>query len=156
MSFLSRKFLLVYYKQEILAVVHLCSSRWTNYQPWIHLLQIAGPLETPATCSYTLYDSSWVERTSWLSLIPFWTEANYIFLRTSHFFSLSSSSPFAHQQSMAPQTPQQGEGGSESSRPAAAWPCALPTGTQLQCRHHLVHCDAADAATENMTLDTHL
>jgi len=28
-----------------------------------------------------------------------------------------------------------------------------PAETRLQCRHHLVHCDTANATTENMTLD---
>jgi len=55
-------------------------------------VQIAGWLETGATCTYTQQDPCCVERASWLLRIPFWLEANYIFLRTSHFFSLSYSS----------------------------------------------------------------
>ena len=55
-------------------------------------MQIAGWLATCATGSYVQQDSSGVERASWLLRMPFWLEANYIFLRSSHFVSLSSSS----------------------------------------------------------------
>jgi len=48
----------------------------------------------PIPCSYMQQDSTWTELASWLSLIPFWLVPNYIFPRTSHFFSLSSFSPF--------------------------------------------------------------
>ena len=57
---------------------------------------------------------------------------------------------------MAPQTPQQGEGGTESSRMTGTSSNTPPAETQLQRRHHLVHRDAANAATENMTLDAQL
>jgi len=57
---------------------------------------------------------------------------------------------------MAPQTHQQGEGGTESSRTMGISSNTPPAETQLQCRHHFVHCDAANAATRNMTLDAQL
>jgi len=45
-------------------------------------------------CTYTQQDLAWIERASWLSLIPFWLVAHYIIFSTSHFFSWSSSSRF--------------------------------------------------------------
>jgi len=57
---------------------------------------------------------------------------------------------------MDPQYPLQDTSVSESSRLTGAQSNALPTVTQLQCRHQLVHRDAANAATKNMTQDTHL
>jgi len=60
------------------------------------------------------------------------------------------------QQIMAPQTPQQGEHGTESSRTTGASSNMPPAETQLQRRHQLAHHDAANAATENRTLDTQL
>jgi len=61
-----------------------------------------------------------------------------------------------HQQIMAPQTPQQCEGGTESSRTMGAYSNTPPAETQLECRHDLVHCDAANAATGNITLHPQL
>ena len=57
-----------------------------------NLVQIAGWVATSATGSDAQQDWSCVERASWLLRMPFWLNANYIFLRTSLFFSLSSSS----------------------------------------------------------------
>jgi len=138
------------------AVVHRNSSLLTNTQPGTYLLHIAGWWETPATCGHTEQDSSWVYGTSRLLLIPFWHEANYIALRTSHFFLLSSSSPIPHQQIMETQPPQPGESRSISSRFAAATSNASLIGTQHERRHQLVHCVAADAATRNITQDGYL
>jgi len=56
---------------------------------------------------------------------------------------------------MAPQTPQPGLIESESSQTAGASSNAPLVETQLQCRHQLVHRDAAIAATENMAHDAH-
>jgi len=78
-----------------------------------------------------------------------------IFIRTSHIFSLSSSSSFPHQLIMALLMPQQGASGLESSRMMNASLNTPPTGTHIQCRHQLVNHDAANAATDNMTQDTH-
>jgi len=64
----------------------------TQTQHRTALVQIAGWLATRAMGSYVQQDSSSVEQASWLLHIPFGHEVNYIFLRTSHFFSLSSSS----------------------------------------------------------------
>jgi len=80
----------------------------------------------------------------------------FIFLRTSHFFSLSSSALLPHKHVMAPQTSQQGGSRSESSRTTGASSNTPPAETQLQCRHDFVHHDAANAATENMTVDAQL
>ena len=57
---------------------------------------------------------------------------------------------------MAQQTPLQGECGTESSRMMGASSNTPPAGTQLQCIHHSVHRDAANAATKNVTLDAQL
>jgi len=57
---------------------------------------------------------------------------------------------------MARQGPRQGESGTESSRTTAVPSYTPPGETQLQRRHHLVHHDAANGATENMTLDAKL
>jgi len=112
-------------------------------------------VETPPTCSHTQQDSSCVECASWLLLIPFWLEADYIILNSSHFLLLSSSSPIPHQQMMATPTPHPGESGSELSRSTGASSHALPAGTQQQCRQHLVHHDAANTAAKHITQDAH-
>ena len=57
---------------------------------------------------------------------------------------------------MVPQTAQQGASGLESSRTMGTSSNMPTADTQLQHIHHLVHSDAANAATENMTLDAHL
>jgi len=57
---------------------------------------------------------------------------------------------------MAPQSPLQGGGGTESSRTTGASSNTPPTWTQQQHSHHLVHHNAENAATENMTLDPQL
>jgi len=131
------------------------ANKQTNKHHRTNLLQIAGPLESPATCSDMQQDIPWVKRASWQSFIPLWPVAYYIFLRTFH-FSLSSSSPFPQQQVMAPQTPQPDVIQSESSRTTGASSNAPLAETQQQRRHQLVHCDAATAATENIAQDTHL
>jgi len=71
-----------------------------------------------------------------------------------HFITIISSLPQQH--IMAPQTPQQGESGTESSRTTGTSSNMPPAETQLQCTHHLAHRDAANAATKNMTLNTQL
>jgi len=155
-SFPSKNVLFIYYKHEISAVIHHYLSHKTNKQHRTDLLQIARPLETPATCSYTQWDSDSVDYASWLSLIPFWLEAHYIFLRTSHFVSLSSSSSFRQHQIMAPHTAQHGASGSGSSHLTGASSNAPPAGTQLQHRHQLAHHNTANPAAENVTLENHL
>jgi len=57
---------------------------------------------------------------------------------------------------MAPLTRQPGVIQSESSWTAGTSSNAPLAETQLQRRHHLVHCDAAIAATKNMAQDAHL
>ena len=118
-------------------------------------MHIAVRWETPATCSHTRQDSSLVYGTSWLLLIQFSNEANYIVLRPSHFFSVSSSSPITHQQIMDTQPPQPGERRSKSSRLAGTRSDTSLIGTEQERRHQLVHRDAADAATRNIILDAH-
>jgi hypothetical protein len=73
-------------------------SKQTTKHNQTDLLQIAGPLESPPSCSDTQQDVSRVESASWHSFIPFWPVAYSIFLRTFH-FSLSSSSPFPQSKS---------------------------------------------------------
>jgi len=57
---------------------------------------------------------------------------------------------------MATRTPQPGNSGSESSQSKGALSNKSLTGTQHECRHQLVHHDAANAATKNMTQDAHM
>jgi len=138
------------------AVVYRNLSLVTNTQHQTYLWHIAGQWETSATCGHTHQDSSWVYGTSWLLLILFWHEANYVVLRTSHFFSLSSSCPIPHKQIMETQALQPGASRSKSSRLAADTLNTSLIGTQQERRHQLAHCDAADAATRNMTQNVHL
>jgi len=143
------------HNHAILAVIHRNLSLFTNTQHRTCILHIAGWLESSATCGHTQKDSSWVYGTCWLLLIPFWHEANYIVLRTSHFLLLWSSSPIPHQQIMETQPPQPGESGSESSQLAGATSNTSLIGTLKECRHQLVHHDPADAANIYMTQDAH-
>jgi len=140
----------------ISAVMHHNWSLLRTTQHRTYLQHIAGRWETPATCGHMQQDSSWVYGTSWLLLILFWLEATYVVLRTSHFILLSSSSPIPHQHIMETQSPQQAASGSKSSRLAGNTSNTALIGTQQQCRHQEVHCDAADAATQTMTEDDHL
>jgi len=52
---------------------------------------------------------------------------------------------------MATQTPQTSESGSNSSEMTGASSNPLLEGTQQQRRHQLVHREAANVATENLT-----
>jgi alkanesulfonate monooxygenase SsuD/methylene tetrahydromethanopterin reductase-like flavin-dependent oxidoreductase (luciferase family) len=56
---------------------------------------------------------------------------------------------------MDTQSPQPGLSGSASSRLAGASSNTSIVGTQHECRHQLVHWEAADAATKHMTQDAH-
>jgi hypothetical protein len=60
------------------------------------------------------------------------------------------------QQAMAPETLPPGAIGAESSRTTGASRNAPLGETQQQHRHQVVHCDAANVATEIMTQDAHL
>jgi len=91
--------------------IHIC-----NHTYWYSFLQgQPRAYAFTATWSSTAQDSLGVECASWLLLIPFWLEANYIFLMTSHFCSLSSFSQSPHQQIMAQGKPHKRDGGSDSS-----------------------------------------
>jgi hypothetical protein len=57
---------------------------------------------------------------------------------------------------MDPQRPAPGKSGSNPSRLVGATSNTDIVGTQYQCRHWLVHRDAADSATKHMTQDKHL
>jgi len=57
---------------------------------------------------------------------------------------------------MDTQPPPPGESGSNTGRLAGATSNTEILGTQQECRHKLVHRDAADAATKHMTQDAHL
>jgi len=130
---------------------YLPTSRSCLY--WLHyiVVQIASLIG----CSYMLLGTSGVESGSQLSLIQCSLEAYYVFLKTSYFSWLSCSSPFTQQQVVAPQTPQAGLTGSESSQTTDAV-FNLPQGrTKQQCRQQLVHCDTANAATTNIIQDAH-
>lgn len=140
----------------ISAAVHHYSPLYTNIQHQTDILQMAGPLETPATCSNTQQDSSWVDCASWLSLIPFRLEANYILLMTSHFIWLSSSSLIPKQQIMAPQGPDRGASGTKLRWLMGASANVPPTGTQQKRRHQFVHRYAANVARETISQDAHL
>jgi len=155
-SFPSKTVLCICNINEISAVVHFNLTLETNIQHWTNSLPIVALWETPATCSDSQADSSWVERPSWWSLSLFRLEANYIFLRTSHFFWLSSSSPFPQQPVMATQIPQTGEGRSESSEMMGASSNASLERTLQQRRQRLVHYEAVYVATKNMTQHANL
>lgn len=79
------------------------------------MVENTGRLKSHATSSCMQQDLSLVERALWLLCIPCWLEANYIFLRTSHFLPLTSSSSLRLQQMMTLQLPQDGIGGSGSN-----------------------------------------
>jgi len=130
MSFRLKNFHWGSYKHEISAVTHLYVSQYTNKESWTNLLHLTEWLETPATSSYEQSDSSLVEHASWLLLILFRLEANYILLRTSHIISLSSSLPLPEQRNLARRTPPQGASRCESSRPTGAWSNPPPASTQ--------------------------
>ena len=155
-SFPSNKVVLIFDNHEISAVVHRNLSLLTNKQHWSDLLQIAGWWETPVTSSDTQRNSSWVQQSCWLLLIPFWHLANYTVLRASHFFSLSSSSPIPHQQIMVTQPPLPGQSGSNSSLFAGATSNTGILVTQQEHRHQVIHRDAANGATQHMTQDAHV
>ena len=57
---------------------------------------------------------------------------------------------------MDTQPPPPGESGSNTGRLADATTNTDILGTQQECRHKLVHHDAADAAPKNMTQDAHV
>jgi len=120
-----------------------------------NLLKIMGQLETDAIWSYPQFDFCWVDWTSCQLVIAFWLEPNYILLRTSHFFSLSSSFPIPHQHKMATQSPQPGESRSELSPLTGQASNAALAVTQQQHTHLLVHCDAANTAIKNVTYNIH-
>jgi len=69
-----------------LSFTYMYPCRQTNKHHQINLLQIARQLESPATCSCTQPETTWVECATRLSFIPMWLVAYYIFLRTFHFF----------------------------------------------------------------------
>lgn len=116
----------------IWAVVQQNLSLSTNKQHWTDLFDIMGRWETPATCSYPHQDPYWVWGTRWLLLIPFWHEANYIVLRTFHFFWLSPSSPIPNQQIMDTRPPQPGASWSKSCWLADATSNTSLIGTQQE------------------------
>jgi len=55
-----------------------------------------------------------------------------------------------------PQRPKAGDTRSKSSQFVGATSNMSIIGTQQERRHHLVHCDAADVATNHITPDSHL
>ena len=57
---------------------------------------------------------------------------------------------------MDTQPPQPGPSGSKSGQLEDASSNMSLIGTQQECRHQLVHREAADAATKHMTEDVHL
>ena len=144
------------HKHEILAVVHVNILLQTSTEHSPNWPKIAQWLDTPASCSSTRQDLSSVELACWLLFFPFWLAAYYIILRTSHSSSLSSSSPISQQQNISPQPPQPCESASESSQTIEVSWNTTHNGTQQQHNDQLVHCNAANAATANMALDTHL
>ena len=77
---------------DISPVVHLYLSLQTHTHHCADWVQIAWQWAICLTCSYAQQNSSCVELPSWLLQMPFCLEANNIFLRSSHFISLSSSS----------------------------------------------------------------
>jgi len=91
MSFLVKNVLYISHKHVILPVVDICWSLQAHAQYRAGLVQIVALFKTGATCSNIQQNLSCVHCASRLLHIPLWLEANDIFLRTSHPFSLSSS-----------------------------------------------------------------
>jgi len=77
-------------------------------------------------------------------------------LKTSHFSSLSSSSPIAPKQIPATQTPQPGETRYESSETTDTCSNQSLHGTQEHCRHQVDHRGGANEATMKMTRVAHV
>jgi len=140
----------------ISAVVHDNLFLLTNTQQRTYVLHIVGRWEIPPSCGHTQQDSSSVNGTSWQLLILIGHEANYIVLRTSHFFSLSSSSPIPHQHIMETQPRQPAASVSKSRRLASNQSNTSHIGRWRECSHQLFHHDATDAASRNMTQDAQL
>jgi len=104
-SFPMKNVLFISHKHEISTGVHCDLSLLTNTQHQTDLVQIAGRLATRTSGSYAQQDSSCVEWASRLLPMPFSLkltiyssrlQCHYVilFLRTSHFVSLSSSLHF--------------------------------------------------------------
>ena len=154
-SFPSNDVLFISDNHAIKAVVHLILSLSTSNHDRTELLHIMVRWDTPATSSHTQQDSSGVYGICCLLHIQFWHQADYIVLRTSHFISLSSSSPIPHQQVIDAQPPPPGESRAEWSWLAGAASNASLIGTQQECGHQIVHRGAGNAATKHMTQDSH-
>jgi hypothetical protein len=101
------------------------------------------------------HDLTWVKHATWQLTISSWHVAKNIFLSTSHFFSLLSSSSILHQQNIPTHTPQPGENGTESRGSTGVTPNTLFSGTQSERKHQLIHRNAANAAANNVTQDAH-
>jgi len=155
-SWLSHNVLYIADNLSILPGINLNLSLLSNNHHRTKLLHILGLWDTPATCSYMLHDSCSVWWTCWQLMISFWPQANYAILRTSHFLSLSSSSPIPQRQIMDIPPHQAGSSRTKFTRLAGASSNMSLIGTQQQWRQLLVHHDAANAATRHMTQDAHL
>lgn len=79
--------------------------------------------------------------------MPLWHEANYIFLTTSYFFWLSSSSHIPHHQIIDAETPQRRETQLGSSRMMDILTDKSLNRTQQENWHQDVHRTSANAAT---------
>jgi len=141
MSFLLKNDCYISYKYEILGIVHLCWSDLINKQHRTELWELASLLRTSAICTYPQWGLSWVERATWLLLIPFWHVANYNVSRTSHFMSISSSSPFREHHISAPWTFQCDASWTKSSWLTGASFNKPTARTQQHQRHQVVHCN---------------
>jgi len=112
----------------------------------IHLVQNERVVCYPCHCDFKLTVYSSELPTSFRYLLPQDFPLCFILIVSS----------LPQQQIMAPRASRQGESGMELIRTTAG-SSDTPLGeTQLQCRHHLVPGDAANAATENLTLDAML
>jgi len=147
----SKNLVCILYKHEIVTLDYHILSVKSNKQHCTNLLQIEGWLETPAIGRNPQKNSSWVEGANWLLLIPFWLEATYIFLRTSHFFSLSSS-PYSLPKPIMTAVPSQQAGReSESSQPTGPLSNLSPGEMWQWRKHQLVHSDIGIPVTRQMT-----
>jgi len=130
-----------------------CKSQdgWKPVQPAAIRCRIQVLYNVQVICYASHFDSKLTIYSSGLS-----TSFRYLLALDFPFlFVIIISSPPV-QQIMAPQTPQQGERGTEWSRTTGASSNTPPSETQLQCRHHVAHRNPTNGATDNMTLDAQL
>jgi len=152
-SFPSKNDLFISLKHDISAVVHLEVSLWTNRQRRTDWLK-SGHRLNPLQLNADVFSFNW---TCKLAVTHSILTCSYLY-NLQHFplLFVIIFLTFLQQQAMAPETLPPGTIGAESSRMTGASHTEPLGETQQQCRHQLVHRDAAIVANKNMTQDAHL